>query len=112
MRGWGTSRGRLLPLFLFVLVLAVVGGVAAGVVQGAPTTTAVTAETTAAFQQSASYKTSAADLGALVPGSHRRGHGQREDPLPEEGHHQTAHGFHHQDHDRHPGARVWGGPRF
>ena len=63
MRGLRKRWGRLLPLFVFVAVLVVVGIVLAGVAIAAPSTT-LTPQTTAAAQ-SETYKLSAADLGGF-----------------------------------------------
>lgn len=56
-----------MPLFLFVVVVAVLAVVVAGVALGAPTTTTLTAERTAAAGSilSESYKWTAADLGGF-----------------------------------------------
>jgi D-alanyl-D-alanine carboxypeptidase (penicillin-binding protein 5/6) len=66
MRGSSTWRGRLLPLLLFVVVLAVVGCVLAGVAFGTTTTTLSPVTTLVpSGTQSASYKLTAADLGGF-----------------------------------------------
>ena len=43
---------------------------------------------------------------------HRGDHGHRQGAVREEGGHAQSHGFHHQDHDGHPGARIGRGPRY
>ena len=66
MRGSSTWRGRLLPLLLFVVVLAVVGCVLAGVALGTTTTTLSPVTTLVPTgAQSESYKMTAADLGGF-----------------------------------------------
>jgi serine-type D-Ala-D-Ala carboxypeptidase (penicillin-binding protein 5/6) len=75
MRGSSTTRGRLVPLLLFLAVLAVVGGVLAGVAIGAPSTTLSTEASlpgasaagtaTSADGLSATYTLTAADLGGF-----------------------------------------------
>jgi D-alanyl-D-alanine carboxypeptidase (penicillin-binding protein 5/6) len=67
MRGSSPKRGRLLPLLLFVVVVAVLAVVVAGVALGAPTTTTLSTEraTPAGSALSESYKMTAADLGGF-----------------------------------------------
>jgi hypothetical protein len=57
MRGSDTRRGRLLPLLLFIVVLALVGSVLAGVALGTTTTTLLIGAS-----QSESFEIRAADL--------------------------------------------------